>query len=194
MDQVNEILNFWFGVPGEEASEYGQMRQVWFKKNPAFDDLVKTRFRADYERAAADQLANWRQEPKSCLALILLLDQFPRNMFRNDPRSFATDAQALAAAQGAIAHAFDQQLPPVERMFVYLPFEHSENLDHQNQCLGWMTQLAKQSPAMASTLEYAVRHRDIIARFGRFPHRNKILGRTTTPEEADFLKQRGSWF
>ena len=194
MDQVSAILNFWFGVPEDATSEYGQMRQVWFKKDPAFDDLVRTRFRVDYERAAAEQLTSWRQAPKSCLALILLLDQFPRNMFRDDPRSFATDAQALAAAQSAIAQAFDQQLPPVERMFVYLPFEHSENLDHQNQCVDWMSQLVHHSPAMESPLEYAVRHRDIITRFGRFPHRNKILGRSTTPQEADFLMQRGSRF
>ena len=115
-------------------------------------------------------------------------------MYRNDPRSFATDPQALAAAQYAFAQGFDQQLPPVERMFVYLPFEHSENLDHQNQCVEWITQLANDAPSMASTLEYAVRHRDIIARFGRFPHRNEILGRSTTSEETDFLNQRGSRF
>ena len=194
MEQVQAILNFWFGVPEDTSSEYGQLRQVWFKKDPAFDDIVRTRFRADYERAAANQLASWRQEPKSCLALILLLDQFPRNMFRDDPRSFATDAQALAAAQSAIAQKFDQQLLPVERMFIYLPFEHSENLDYQNQCLEWVRQLADCHPEMESTLDYAVRHRDVIARYGRFPHRNKILGRLTTPEEAEFLKQRGSRF
>lgn len=194
MKPVNAILNFWFGVPGKTPSEYGQLRQVWFKKDPAFDEIIRTRFQEHYERAAADQLAHWRQAPKSCLALILLLDQFPRNMFRNDPRSFATDTQALAAAQGAIAQAFDQQLLLVERLFLYLPFEHSENLDHQNQCVNWISQLADQHPGMESTLEYAVRHRDVIARFGRFPHRNKILGRATTPEEAEFLNQRGSRF
>ena len=194
MDQVEAILNFWFGAPGDKSSEYGQLRKVWFKKDPIFDNMIRTRFLSDYERAAADQLTHWRQAPKSALALILLLDQFPRNLFRRHSRSFATDAQALATAQAAIAQQFDQPLLPVERLFLYLPFEHSENLAHQNQSVDWVRLLADQHPDMESTLEYAVRHRDIIARFGRFPHRNQILGRATTPEEAEFLKQRGSRF
>ena len=194
MERVDAILNFWFGDRQDRSSEYGQMRKVWFKKDPVFDEIIRTRFQTDYERAAAEQLTNWRQTPKSALALILLLDQFPRNLFRGDPRSFATDAQALTAAQGAIAQKFDQQLLPVERLFLYLPFEHSENLDHQNQSVNWVNQLVDQYPGMESSLEYAVRHQDIIARFGRFPHRNPILGRAMTTEEVEFLKQRGSRF
>lgn len=194
MARSQAILNFWFGDPTDPSSEYGQPRRIWFKKNPDFDAAIRQQFYADYERAAAGQLDAWKQQPQSCLALILLLDQFPRNMFRGTARSFATDPQALAVAQHAIAQGHDQSLMPVARQFVYLPFEHSEDLHHQGQAVAYFEALVQQAPELHSALDYAYRHRDVIARFGRFPHRNEILGRETTPAEAEFLAQPGARF
>jgi len=187
----DEILAFWFGKP--EDSEYGKPRQAWFTKDVAFDEEVRSRFLDEYHQAAMGQLNHWQESPDSCLALILLLDQFPRNMFRGQPQAFATDSQALAVAQYAVSQGFDQQLLPVQRWFIYLPFEHSENLTHQRQCVELFSTL-KHDPDSASTIDYAYRHLQVIERFGRFPHRNPILGRESTPEEVVFLKQPGSSF
>jgi uncharacterized protein (DUF924 family) len=187
MPRLDEILDFWF-AQGQEA-EYAQRRKVWFSKNPSFDQAIRTRFKTDYERAAAGKLMDWQEGPEGCLALILLLDQFPRNMFRGEAQSFATDAQALTTAQYALAQGFDQELPPIQRMFIYLPFEHSEHLEHQNQAVQRMQALHIEDVA-----DYARKHQAVIERFGRFPHRNKILGRINTPEEEEFLKQPGSSF
>jgi uncharacterized protein (DUF924 family) len=190
MTHVDEILDFWFALSekGKEA-EYTKRRKVWFTKNPSFDQAIRTRFQADYELAAAGKLIDWPETAKGCLALILLLDQFPRNMFRGEAQSFATDSQALAVAQHAIAQGFDQELLPIQRMFIYLPFEHSERLEHQHQAVQGMRSLQ-----IEDVTDYALKHHAVIARFGRFPHRNKILGRSNTPEEEEFLKQPGSSF
>jgi uncharacterized protein (DUF924 family) len=187
MTQVDEILDFWF-AQGQDAT-YAQRRKVWFTKNPSFDQAIRTRFQADYELAATGELVDWQNTAQGCLALILLLDQFPRNMFRGEAQSFATDSQALAVAQQAIAQGFDQELPPIQRMFIYLPFEHSERLEHQHQAVQGM-----QALQIKDVTDYALKHQAVIARFGRFPHRNKILGRSNTPEEEEFLKQPGSSF
>jgi uncharacterized protein (DUF924 family) len=194
MDRVSAILNFWFGDPTQPNGEYGQQRQVWFKKDAAFDATIQQRFLADYEQAAKGLLSEWQQQPRPCLALILLLDQFPRNMFRHTPRSFATDGMALATAQLAVHQGFDQALLPVERMFIYLPLEHSEELSHQDHCVALMQKLHDQYPEFESVLTYALRHRQVIEQFGRFPHRNAILGRDSTEAEIEFLKQPGSGF
>jgi uncharacterized protein (DUF924 family) len=191
MSQVQEILEFWFGKPDEP--EYGKNRKVWFTKNPKFDQEVRSRFLSVYQQAAAGQLDDWKTSPLGCLALIILLDQFPRNMFRGQPQAFATDSQALAYAQHAVAQGFDKLLLPIQRLFVYMPFEHSENLEHQRQCVELFSAL-KDNPECASGVDYAHRHLKVIARFGRFPHRNEILGRETTAEEAEFLQQPGSSF
>lgn len=191
MSQVNEILDFWFGR--EDEPGYGKPRQVWFTKKPEFDQQIQTRFRQDYELAAAGQLDDWKSSPHSCLALIILLDQFPRNMFRGTAQAFATDPQALAAAKYAVVNNFDKELLPVQRWFVYLPFEHSEDLNHQRQSVELFKQLSD-DPDSADTLSYALRHLEVIERFGRFPHRNLILGRKSTPQEAEFLTQPGSSF
>jgi uncharacterized protein (DUF924 family) len=191
MSQVNEILDFWFGKPDE--ADYGKSRKVWFTKNPEFDQEVRSRFLNDYQQAAAGQLDDWKASPDCCLALIILLDQFPRNMFRGQPEAFATDPQALAYAQHAVARGFDKELLPIQRWFVYMPFEHSENLADQHHCVELFARL-KDYRECVSGLDYAYRHLRIIERFGRFPHRNKILGRKTTSEEAEFLKQPGSSF
>ena len=192
-ERVDAILDFWFGRWRRDRTAYGEPRQAWFVKEPTFDAAIRDRFLDDFEQAAAGQLDAWKVEPESCLALILLLDQCPRNLFRGDARAFATDAQALVVALGAIASQLDQSLQPVQRWFIYLPLEHSENLAHQNQCVDLFRQLGN-DPASQNVLNYAIQHRDIIARFGRFPHRNAILGRPNTPEEEAFLTQPGSSF
>lgn len=191
MANFQEILNFWFGTPTQ--LNYGKPRDVWFSKNSDFDQQVKTRFLSDYELAASGKLNHWQDVAESCLALIILCDQFPRNMFRDRPKSFATDRQALAFAQYAVEREFDRQFIPVKRWFFYLPFQHSENLEHQRQSLALFEQLGN-DPDSLNCIDYAIKHLKIIERFGRFPHRNQILGRETTPEEAEFLKQPGSSF
>jgi uncharacterized protein (DUF924 family) len=191
MSQPKKILDFWFGQP--DGASYSKPRQAWFIKKPEFDLEMRTYFVSDYEQAAAGNLDDWKNSPQSCLALILLLDQFPRNMFRGTPQAFATDWQALSTAQYAIAQGYDRELLPVQRWFVYLPFEHSENLEHQNQAVALFEQL-RDDPDSADPINYAIRHREVILRFGRFPHRNAILGRVSTPEEEAFLQQPGASF
>ena len=191
MMHYQQVLDFWFGQPNEP--EYGQQRKVWFIKDPAFDKEVRSHFLVAYNQAAQGKLDAWREYSLSCLALIIILDQFPRNMFRKTPQAFATDTQALQIAQEAVMRGFDQKLLPVQRWFVYLPWEHSENLHHQKRCLELFTQLAN-DPQSASTIEYAHKHKAVIESFGRFPHRNKILNRQSTKEEKEFLSQPGSSF
>ncbi|MGF1491419.1 MAG: DUF924 family protein [Microcoleaceae cyanobacterium] len=191
MATSGEILNFWFGHPDDPA--YGRERKVWFIKNPKFDAEIRERFLTDYQSASQGELNHWHNTPKSCLALVLLLDQFPRNLFRGQPQAFATDDQALALAKHALEWNFDQQLLVIQRIFFYMPFEHSENLADQARCVELFSQL-DQNPETASFLDYAKRHRAVIRRFGRFPHRNRILGRENTSEEDEFLQQPGSSF
>jgi len=182
-----EVLEFWFGEPR------GARRRQWFEKDPAFDAQIRARFLPLHEALALGDPAYWLDDAQRCLARIVVLDQFPRNMFRGSPRAFAADPLALQAAHHALAQGYDRTLLPVERMFVYLPFEHSEALaDQERAC-----ELCRPLAAFAETddvYRYALAHRDIIARFGRFPHRNAILGRASTPEELEFLTQPGSGF
>jgi len=191
---ATKILTFWFDAPDAPNSQYGQQRKVWFRKDPEFDQQIRERFLEPYELARQGHLDNWQQSPRTALALTILLDQFPRNMFRGTPRSFEADGQALQIAQRAIAQHYDQVLLPVERMFFYLPFEHSENLHHQNQAVSHFEQLVRVAPALQPTLDYAYRHQEVIEQFGRFPHRNAILKRPSTPEEVAFLQEPGSRF
>jgi len=187
-----DVLEFWFGAPG--SAEHGSLRKCWFEKDPAFDAEIRRRFLALVDEAAAGRLDDWADRPEGLLALIVLLDQFPRNLFRDAPRAFATDAQALALAQQALAQGVDAQLMPVARAFIYLPFEHSEDLAMQDRAVALFSALAQHGAAFASYLDYAERHRDVIRRFGRFPHRNAILGRASTPEEIAFLARPGAGF
>ncbi|MBM4257252.1 MAG: DUF924 domain-containing protein [Deltaproteobacteria bacterium] len=154
---------------------------------------MRDHFFVDYQLAADRQLMDWQQTPHSGLALIVLLDQFPRNMFRGDPRAFATDPLAREVATHLIQHNLDQQLLPVERSFVYMPFMHSEVLADQQRSVTLFRQLAQERPYLNS-VSYALKHQEIIERFGRFPHRNAVLGRSSTPEEVEFLQQPGSSF
>ncbi len=184
-----QVLLFWFGGPGEA----GEAQKRWFEKSDAFDREVRGRFLALYERGAGGALAGWKGAPRECLALIVLLDQFPRNMFRGTPRACAADPLALDAARHAVAQGYDRGYLPVERHFAYLPFEHSEALEDQLRACE-LTQPLQAFAQTADAYRYALAHRDIIARFGRFPHRNAILGRASTPEEIAFLEQPGSSF
>jgi len=184
-----EVLLFWFGP----VSERGKAHKHWFAKDEAFDREVRERFLPLYGEAAAGKLAHLKETAADCLALIVLLDQFPRNMFRGTPRAFATDPLALEIARHAVARGFDRSLLPMERLFVYLPFEHSENLADQERACDLTQPLDLVVPELKA-YSYALAHRDIIRRFGRFPHRNAILGRASTPEELEFLKGPGSSF
>jgi len=180
---VNEILLFWFGDGSDPQHE-----RRWFMQDASFDEACRAGFLADHERAAAGELDGWKESAEGALALILLLDQFPRNMFRGAPRSFAADPQARAAAREAIARGFDLALAPVRRSFVYMPFEHSENPADQEQSIRLFQKLAAEHPGMTGYVKYAEQHRDVIRRFGRFPHRNAVLGRTSTPAEMEYLR------
>jgi uncharacterized protein (DUF924 family) len=158
----------------------------WFTKDTSFDDEIRARFLATYEAAAADRLADWEHTAEGALALTIALDQFPRNMFRNDARTYAADPLALAVAKRAIARGFDQRVPAPEWQFFYLPFEHSEALPDQERCCALFA-----AAGDADLLKWAELHADIIRKFGRFPHRNAMLGRSTTPEEQAFLDGGG---
>lgn len=186
-----EVLEFWFGPPG--SPEFGRNRSCWFTKSAEFDATLRARFLATHEAAAAGALDVWAARPLSGLALVVTLDQFPRNMFRGTPRAFATDGEALEAARSLVARRFDDCLLPVQRVFAYLPFEHAEDLGAQRESLRLYERLAA-DPTCVSTLGYAMRHYAIVERFGRFPHRNAILGRASTPEEIEFLTGAGSSF
>lgn len=170
-----DVLDFW--------REAGPAR--WFRKDDAFDEAFRRRFLGQHEAAARGELDGWAGDAQGALALILLLDQFPRNAFRGTPRMFATDAKARAVARAAVETGFDQAVEPLLRGFLYLPFMHSEELaDHE-------LSVALNRPLGGESQRFAEHHRGIIARFGRFPHRNAVLGRSTTPEEQAFLDEGG---
>lgn len=175
-----DILTFWF----EETSP-----EQWWKVDPAFDALIKTRFLQTLEQASQGELHTWRREPKGRLAEVIVLDQFSRNIFRNTPQAFAQDSLALALAQEAITAGALQALSPTERAFLLLPFMHSES----RQIHEWAERLYREF-APASNLDFELKHKAIIDRFGRYPHRNAILGRASTQEETEFLQQPGSSF
>jgi|SRR5215470_5428402 len=187
----NEVVDFWFGAPA--SPEFGRDRGCWFEKSPVFDALVRDRFLETHEMAARGGLTAWAERPLAALALTIVLDQFPRNMFRGAPRAFATDATALALARAIVARGFDRALLPVQRWFAYLPFQHAEDLVAQRESLHLFAPLGA-SLSDTGALTYAMRHYTVIERFGRFPHRNAILGRSSTTEEVAFLSQPGSSF
>lgn len=190
--RAREVLDFWFGAPG--SAEYGRARKMWFRKDAAFDALLRERFGALLDAACAGELDAWCATPEGALALVIVLDQFSRNCHRGTPRAFAADDKALAVARAMVASGDDLRLPGVEhRAFAYLPFEHAETAEAQRESLRLFGELAK-DPQAKGYYDYAVRHADVIARFGRFPHRNAQLGRESTQAEAAFLSQPGSRF
>lgn len=180
---IRQILSFWF-ADGPETP-----RDVWFKATPAFDMEVSKAFRGPHQQAISGDLDGLRDNAEGCLALLLLLDQAPRNLFRGTAQAFAGDGQARAVARHALDRGFDQALPAAQQLFLYLPFEHSEDLADQDRSVALFETLDN-----AEWLDYAHRHRDIIVRFGRFPHRNAALGRPSTPDEIAFLATPGSSF
>jgi len=189
--QPDDILKFWFGTPEDES--WGKNREVWWRKDPDFDGEVRRRFLVTHEAAARGDLESWTGSAAGSLALLILLDQFPRNMFRDDPRTYATDAKALAVAKVALEKGFEGSLTEIQRWFLYMPFQHSELVDDQLRSLALYDGLsgAGDNPR---TKESAQRHHEIVARFGRFPHRNAVLGRSPTEEEVAFLKEPNSSF
>jgi len=190
--EADAVVDFWFGAPGNP--EFGTARKSWFVKDAAFDATIRERFGALVERALRGELATWGDKPRSALAQVLLLDQFTRNAFRGTARAFAGDARALAAASRMVGERQDESLPAFMRGFVYLPFEHAEGLAMQDEAIRLFTKLVNEAPEHADMLDYAHRHRAVIERFGRFPHRNEALGRQSTAEELAFVKQPGSGF
>lgn len=189
---AQQVLDFWFGSAA--APDHGRARAAWFRKDADFDRRILEQFGSLIETALAGGLAHWQREPGSALAQIVVLDQFTRNAFRDQPRAFAGDAAALAAARAMRAAGQDGGLLPVQRAFVYLPFEHAEDIAAQAQSVRLFADLAAAAPELADMLDYAQRHHAVITRFGRFPHRNALLGRHSSAEELAFLQQPGSRF
>jgi uncharacterized protein (DUF924 family) len=187
---ADAILDFWFERQGDAPLAH---RRAWFEKNPAFDAEIRRRFAADVETALAGGHADWAGSAESALALVILLDQFPRNIFRGEAKAFAGDARARSIARQAVDRGFDIALPPLMRLFFYLPFEHSEALPDQDLAHLLFSALDRELPGL-DLAQWADKHRAIVARFGRFPHRNAALGRQSSPEEIEFLRQPGSSF
>ncbi len=186
--RAHEVLDFWFGSTG-------QRRREWFVKSAEFDAEIAQRFGALIEAALRGELAAWPSDgPAAALAQIVVLDQFTRNVYRNTPRAFAGDAQALAAAKAMVAAGQDHELSPLQRAFAYLPFEHAEDLAMQDESVRLFAALAPQAPELNDMLDYAHRHRAVIARFGRFAHRNAVLERQSSAEELAYLSEPGAGF
>lgn len=189
-----EVLDFWFDrQPGAAAHTPLPHRKAWFEKDAAFDDQIRSRFAAAVETALAEGYADWTETAEGALALLILLDQFPRNLFRGEAKAFAGDARARIVARQAVDRGFDITVQPMMRIFFYLPFEHSEHLPDQELAHLLFSALDKELPGL-DLAGWADKHRVVIARFGRFPHRNAALGRDSSPDEIDFLKQPGSSF
>ena len=182
MAEPSDIHASWFG------KEPYERRDVWFQGGPEFDDAFH-QFQPDWEKANAGQLDHWLETPESLLAFVILTDQIPRNIFRDDARSFAMDARALASAQHAVAKGWDKAMHEFEAVFLYLPYEHAEDLDVQNECVRLYTALGG-----AGWMEFVIKHQEIVQQFGRFPHRNAVLGRQSTPEELAFMESHGRGF
>jgi uncharacterized protein (DUF924 family)/predicted GNAT family acetyltransferase len=187
---AQRVLNEWFGLPGSEQD--GQIQMKWFKKDAAFDAALRERFGPVIDQALRGGLRDWDSTAWGALARILVLDQFTRNVHRDTPTAFAGDALALEASLALLPRA--QDLGTLERWFVAMPLEHAEDLAMQDRSVATFEALAAEDERLEDALDYARRHRDVIVRFGRFPHRNEILGRESTPEEIEFLKQPGSRF
>lgn len=193
-----EVLEFWFGAHPLDPQVMLSMQPRWFQKNDAFDAELRTRFLPTIEAARAGRLDDWARQPEGWLALIVVLDQFSRNAFRGQPDAFVADAQALRLALAGIERGDDQALPPLARVFCYLPLEHAEDLAMQRRSVELFSALAAPGvePAdfLAVTLDFARKHLDVIEAYGRFPHRNATLGRVNTAAEEDYLAQPGAGF
>ncbi len=199
VDRADAILGYWFGAIGDGLSADPDKASLWWQKSDETDAFIRLEFEADLEKAAKGEYQGWEGSARRRLALIVLFDQFPRNMYRNTSRSFALDGRALGLTLSGLERGLDRSLRPIERVFFYMPLMHAEDRGIQRESVQQFEALAKAVPADArpnfqSFLEFAVRHREIVERFGRYPHRNEILARTSTPEELSFLQEPGSSF
>ena len=193
------IHTFWFGTDADDARVAEQQAAMWWAKDEAVDEDIRRRFGGTLEAAVAGELNSWETSPRGVLALVLVTDQFSRTIHRDRPQAFASDPIALAWARSAVDAGVDGDLRPIERVFLYLPFEHAESMADQDRAVNLFQSLLEHvppphRPTFRGYLDFAVQHRDVIARFGRFPHRNRVLGRTTTDAERVFLSQPGSSF
>ncbi|OVE81848.1 hypothetical protein BVY03_02600 [bacterium K02(2017)] len=199
LEQINKILDYWLANSDQSVEELTKQNKLWFVKNPDTDLFIKNNFEADIIKAKKGLYDSWKSSPQGNLALIILFDQFTRNIYRNTENSFATDPLALQISQNIVSSKKDEDYSLIQRVFIYLPFEHSEDIKMQETSLTLFTKLKEQASHpfqnyLNGTLNYAISHYDIIKRFGRFPHRNIILERESTTEEIDFLNQPGSSF
>ncbi|TCS35127.1 uncharacterized protein (DUF924 family) [Paucimonas lemoignei] len=199
METPESIHEFWFGTETDDAAVAAAKTKLWWAKDAATDALMLQHFGDTLAQAASGALDDWAATPRGRLALILLTDQFARNMYRNTAQSFAYDALARTWCKEGLAMEVDRQLRPIERVFLYMPLEHSEDLEDQNRAVALFERLVQEVPPEQRTTfagfhDFAVRHRVIIERFHRFPHRNAILGRPSTDEESSFLQEKGSSF
>lgn len=199
MEDASSVRRFWFGDDPDDAAVAQERASLWWSKSPETDAEIRERFQPLVGAAARGELDAWRSRPEGRLSLILLTDQLPRNIFRDTPEAFASDPVARALCSEGLAAGDDRQLRAIERVFFYLPLEHSEDLEDQRRSVRLFRELAEEvrpewRKAFEGFLDFAVRHHDIVERFGRFPHRNTILGRTPTREELEFLEQPGSSF
>jgi uncharacterized protein (DUF924 family) len=197
--RLDDLLNFWFGNDPDDAAVAASQAKLWWGHDPETDADLRARFGAAAADAADGELDQWTASPRGRLAVILLLDQIPRAIHRGQPEAFAQDAKSRRIAAQGLDLGVDQILRPIDRVFLYLPFEHSEHLADQERSVQLFRELLASvaedtREAFGLFLDYAERHREVIDRFGRFPHRNPILGRTSTPEEEAFLEQPGSSF
>jgi uncharacterized protein (DUF924 family) len=189
--RAQEVLEYWFGP--SDAPEYGQLRMQWFRGSESVDAELRARFGELHALAARGELDDWQHTALGALALLLVLDQLSRNLCRGTADAFACDPKALALAERAIERGFDAEVLPVQRWFFYLPFEHAEDLAAQQRAVALFTALPD-DPSRKIGLDYAIEHRDVIAKFGRFPHRNAVLGRVSTPAEIAWLEAGGARF
>lgn len=192
---IDEIHDYWFGELDDTGMADPSRDKLWFQSTEADDEFCRLRFGAKVEQALAGELTDWEQTDRGLIALILLLDQFTRTIYRDTPQAFAGDPRALDLAQHCIAHGHHQRLPAIHQVFLYLPLEHTEDLEVQEECVSLFEELTAITglEPMQGYTRYAVAHRDVIGRFGRFPHRNVILGRESTAAELEYLQTHGGF-
>lgn len=198
IQSAQKILSFWFGALNGDVIPK-EKHYFWFEQNKETDDFIKESFEFLFQKSNSGELNNWLKDSKGLLAWVVLLDQFSRNIYRESPKAFEQDKKALQLSLNIILAGLDKKYKPAERIFLYLPLEHSEILDVQRKSVGLFKILLDESSPenkqiLEVTYQYAIRHKEIIEMFGRFPHRNKILGRESTEEEIEFLKTPGSSF
>ncbi len=197
-DEFHSLLDFWFGDIIEGFSR-PELNKLWFAGSGEGDELIRKKFATLHQQAANGELTRWQAEERGNVALVILLDQFSRNLYRGSAEAFAYDAQALSIAKDCVARGIDLRLSFIERVFLYMPYEHSESMADQEECCVLFEALLADGPEshrdqLQGFLDFAYQHRDIIARFGRYPHRNALLGRKSRQEELRFLQQGGSTF